>query len=88
MPCDGSENCCKIKGVDCPFLIRNHIDETGHLRKWACSLRAKHGNWDDVLADPDYKRVCENAWAPGINCRDWPEGPEEYRGCNLCGSCL
>ena len=69
-------------------MITNYTDETGHFRKWACGLRAKYGNWDDVLADPEYKKLIANkSWAPDLNCKDWPdalEGPN--RGvCKECG---
>jgi len=96
MPCDGNgnsrEHCCWIRtpsGANegeyntCPHLIRNWRDETGRRRKWACGLRAELGNWDDVLADPRYPT---GAWAPGVNCRDWPDG-EDWNGvgCSVCG---
>jgi hypothetical protein len=89
MPClgNGEDHCCYIKGKPCPFLIFDYIDETGHFRKWACSLRAKYGNWDDVLADPEYQRATEGAWAPGVNCRDWPDGEGWNAGpCSKCGA--
>ncbi len=88
MPClgNGEDHCCYIKGEECPFLFRNYVDETGHFRKWACSLRVKHGNWDDVLADPEWIRVCGNAWTSGLNCRDWPDGEGPNKGvCKECG---
>lgn len=89
MPClgNGETHCCFIKGKPCPFLITDHTDETGHFRKWACGLRAKLGNWDAVLAHPIYKILIKGgAWAPGLNCRDWPDAPEGInRGvCKLC----
>jgi hypothetical protein len=88
MPClgNGSDHCCYVKGEDCPFLFRNYVDENGHFRKWACSLRVKYGNWDDVLKDPEWQRVCGSAWADGLNCRDWPDGEGVNRGvCKECG---
>jgi hypothetical protein len=86
MPCwgNGNDHCCYIKGKECKHLVRNYTDETGHFRKWACGLRIKHGNWDDVLTDPEYPA---GAWAPGVNCRDWPGG-DGWNGmsCNICGA--
>ena len=89
MPClgNGNDHCCYIRGEPCPFLIFEYVDETGHFRKWACGLRAKYGNWDAVLADPEYQKVTDGAWHGDLNCRDWPdalEGPN--RGsCKECG---
>ena len=76
MPCSGEHNCCRIKGEDCPHLVRNVEG-----RNFACGLFLKHRDWDQVLADPDYPT---GAWGPGVNCRDWPDaGPKS--GCNACG---
>ena len=90
MPCDGNseQTCCTVKGENCQYLIFNYTDEDGLFRKFACSLRAELGDWDAVLSDPRYIKNIAGSWAPGINCRDWPEKPNEYRGCNLCGSCM
>lgn len=90
MPClgNGEKHCCYIKGKPCPFLILNYVDETGHFRKWACGLRATLGNWDAVLADPRYQALIDaGSWAPGLNCKDWPDAPEGInRGvCKECG---
>lgn len=88
MPClgNGNDHCCYIKGQECVFLIRNYTDENGHFRKWACSLRAKYGNWDDVLADPMWQTICGNAWKNGLNCKEWPDGEGPNRGvCHECG---
>jgi hypothetical protein len=89
MPClgNGNDHCCYIRGEECPFLFTNYVDETGHFRKWACSLRVKYGNWDDVLADPEWQRVCGNAWKTGLNCKEWPDAPDgPNRGvCKECG---
>ena len=89
MPCLGNaeDHCCKIKGEDCKYLIRDYTDENGHFRKWACGLRAELGDWDQVLADPRWIEDCKDAWAPGVNCRDWPEEPAQWRGCAICGAC-
>lgn len=88
MPClgNGPDHCCYIKGKECRFLIRDHTDETGHFRKFACSLRIKHGNWDDVLADPDWIKNVQGSWRGDINCRDWPDG-DGVNGdyCSKCG---
>lgn len=84
---NGSDHCCYIRGKECRYLIRGYTDENKHFRKWACGLRAELGDWDKVLADPRYKKHVEGSWAPGINCRDWPDGPPEHRGCNICGAC-
>lgn len=88
MPCCGNaeNHCCYVKGSACPFLIENYVDETGYFRRWACELRAEHGNWDDVLADPRYVELQSWAWAEGLNCRDWPDGEGVNRGvCEECG---
>lgn len=88
MPClgNGNDHCCYIKGKPCPHLITNYTDETGWFRKWACGLRAELGDWDKVLDDPRYKKlIAEKSWAPGVNCRDWPDGEgwNKY-DCDLC----
>lgn len=83
MPCSGEHNCCRMsrtESKDCPYLVRNTAG-----RNFACGLFIELGDWDKVLEDERYKRDVAGSWAPGINCRDWPEAPEEYRGCNICG---
>ncbi len=83
MACQGrnqEEHCCYVKGKVCQWLEEN--TEPGY--RWSCGLRRELGNWDAVLADPRYPA---DSWAPGVNCRDWPEGPPEWRGCNTCGAC-
>lgn len=88
MPClgNGNDHCCWVNGKECRLLIRNHTDENGHFRKWACSLRAELGNWDAVIADPRYKEATKDAWTDGLNCRDWPDGEGPNRGaCKECG---
>lgn len=89
MPClgNGNDHCCYIKGKECQFLFRNYVDENGHFRKWACSLRVEHGNWDDVLTDPRWIDEVKGSWTDGLNCRDWPDAPEgPNRGvCKECG---
>lgn len=95
MPCsanaidkDGNEvHCCWTKGQPCKFLIENHTDENGYFRRWACSLRAKYGNWDDVLADPEYQALQKWAWRPGLNCRDWPDGEPGTPNWGVCPEC-
>ena len=72
-----------MKGKPCALLIENYVDETGYFRRWACSLRAELGNWDDVIADPRYKEATGHAWTNGLNCRDWPDGEGPNHGiCN------
>lgn len=86
MPCLGRnlpKTCCYIRGEPCRFLEEN--SEPGF--RWSCGLFRELGDWDKVLDDPRYKEHVEGSWAPGINCRDWPEGPPEHRGCNICGAC-
>jgi len=90
MPCLGNsvKSCCFISGIECPYLIRDYTDESGHFRKWACFLRAELGDWDKVLADQRYKDLrTSGAWHPDMNCRDWPDGAEgPNRGvCKECG---
>lgn len=70
----------RTESKDCPYLVRNTVG-----RNFACGLFIELGDWDKVLEDERYKRDVAGSWAPGINCRDWPEAPEEYRGCNICG---
>ena len=90
MPCLGNADkpCCYVRGVYCRFLVEN--DPRTPERRWACSLRIEHGNWDDVIADPRYKEYVEAEFLdhlPGLNCRDWPDadsGPNRGR-CNECG---
>ena len=84
MPCSGKNvHCCYVRGAECEHLIRDYTDENGQHRDFACGLYAELRDWDKVLADPRYP----DAWAEGVNCRDWPEGPEKWRGCNTCGAC-
>ena len=64
-------HCCHIRGKQCEHVIFDHTDENGVFREVACGLRAELGSWDKVLEDPRYPA---NSWAPGINCRDWPNG--------------
>lgn len=89
MPCHGNgpDHCCYIRGKPCQFLIENHVDETGQLRKWACGLRAELGDWNKVLNDPRYIEHVAGSWRDGINCRDWPDG-DGVNGdyCNKCGA--
>lgn len=89
MPClgNGNDHCCYVRGKPCKFIITNYTDETGHFRKWACSLRAELGDWDKVLADPRWIAECKGAWTSGLNCRDWPDAEEgPNRGvCKECG---
>ena len=85
MPCSGnaSDHCCWVKGKPCALIIENHVDETGYHRRWACGLRAKLGNWDDVIVHPDYLAATGGAWPNGLNCRDWPDGEGANHGtCN------
>ncbi len=79
------DHCCYIKGKVCPFLEEN--TEKGF--RWSCGLRRKLGSWDAVLANPEYQRVTAGAWAPGVNCRDWPDGGGwNGIGCSKCGANL
>jgi len=52
-------------------------------RKWVCGLRRKLGNWDLVLASPEYKTDVAPKLNPGINCKDWPDKP--LTKCFECG---
>lgn len=88
MPClgNGNDHCCWIGGKECQFIIRDYTDETGHHRKWACSLRAELGNWDAVMADSRWIENVKGSWVDGLNCRDWPDGTGPNRGvCEECG---
>lgn len=83
MPCHGTKasHCCKVKGGDCKYL---RYDYAG--REIACALRVELGDWDAVLNDPRWIRDVKGSWAPGINCRDWPDGTgpnADY--CTKCG---
>jgi hypothetical protein len=83
---NGKDHCCYIKGKTCPLMVRNVIDGEGNFRKYACSLRIEHGNWDDVITDPRYIEVTKDAWVNGLNCRDWPDGKGPNKGiCSDCG---
>ena len=73
----------RTESKDCPYLVRNVAG-----RNFACGLRIELGDWDKVLEDDRYKRDVAGSWAPGINCRDWPEKPAKYRGCNICGEAM
>ena len=75
MPCMGNQDdhCCYLRGRRCPFSIDNYTDEEGNFRRWACSLRAEYGNWDDVIASDRYQKEVHPYFPEGMNCRDWPE---------------
>ena len=73
MPCLGNrdDHCCWIKGTPCPHLEENTVEG----RRWACGLRRKLGNWDDVITSPEYLADVAPHFEPkGMNCRDWPDG--------------
>ena len=85
MPCQGrnlDKHCCTIRGENCRYLEEN--TEPGY--RWSCGLRRELGSWNAVLRDERYKQHVKGSWAPGINCRDWPEKPKRYKGCSICGA--
>lgn len=55
--CDGSEFCCSLGGTICSFSVE---DEAG--RAFACGLMTKYGEWDTVIASPEYQPIGEY-WA-------------------------
>jgi len=78
MPCNGNgkDHCCYIKGEACHNLVEN--DPRAPERRWACGLYLDVGkDWDKVLASDRYPK---DAWANGLNCRDWPDGEGVNRG--------
>lgn len=85
MPCNGngSDHCCWVNGKPCPLLIENHVDETGYLRRWACSLRAELGNWVAVITDPRYAPIKKHFSQFGYDCSSWPGNG---RKCGQCGA--
>lgn len=86
MPCLGnsSDHCCYVNNVTCPHMLYDYTDENGVHRRYACGLRAKYGNWDDVLASSEYAKIPGPQFeAVGINCRDWPDVQGQF--CGQCG---
>lgn len=83
MPCHGNAetHCCWLGGVTCVYLEEHTVEG----RHWACGLRRKYGNWDDVLKSEEYLRDIDPHFSKkGINCKDWPDFPEGTR-CFDCG---
>lgn len=52
--CDGSEFCCSIRGRRCLYAVEN-VDGRAH----GCGLMVKYGDWDAVIASPEYRTVGE-----------------------------
>jgi len=80
MRCLGNtpDHCCYLDSKPCPHLEENTVEG----RRWACGLRRKLGNWDDVLESKEYKADVLPVFGPiGINCKDWPKG----KHCGECG---
>lgn len=80
--CHGNteDHCCYIAGEACPYLEENTLPD----RKWVCGLMRKLGDWDLVIASPEYQQDVAPHFDPlGINCRDWPEFPAQA----FCGEC-
>lgn len=50
--CDGSEFCCYVGGERCVYSVEGQGGRT-----YACALMLKYGNWDDVIASPEYKPI-------------------------------
>ena len=99
--CTGNspDHCCWFKGQVCPFLEEHTIDG----RRWACGLLRVYKDWDSVLASEEYTKVVQLMYdtipqlkvAGGVNCRDWPEGPDSldiaydlYRDKSICYTCM
>jgi hypothetical protein len=79
MPCcgNGDKHCCWVNGSPCKHLQENTVPG----RRWACGLRVKYGNWDDVIASSEYHKdivpVWGNPYDPNnLNCKDWPNGTQ------------
>lgn len=78
MPCcgNGNDHCCYVKGSPCKYLEENTVEG----RRWACGLRRKYGNWDDVIASIEYQTDIVPVWGNPLedptvlNCKDWPNG--------------
>ena len=82
MPCAGNAktHCCWLSGKVCKYLEENTVPS----RRWVCGLRRKLGDWDAVLASPEYQKdVAPILERLGYNCKDWPDKPEGMR----CGDC-
>ena len=83
MPCLGNkdDHCCYF-GEVCKHLEENTVAG----RRWACGLRRKHGEWDDVYQSKEWPDVLKNAIAVGLpdyyKCGDWPYPNEK---CGVCG---
>jgi hypothetical protein len=53
-------------------------------RRWVCGLRRRLGDWDAVLASPEYQKdVAPELERYGYTCRDWPD---KYEGM-ICADC-
>lgn len=63
--CDGSEFCCTVGGKKCDYSV-----EGQGSRRYACALMLKYGNWDDVVASPEYKPIGD-FWARGSSPFDY-----------------
>lgn len=67
------------------YLVEN--DPRAPERRWACGLYLDlDRDWDVVLASDQYQQNIAGSWAPGINCRDWPDGDGvNFARCSHCG---
>jgi hypothetical protein len=86
MICHGTDDshCCWIEGSLCPHLEENTVPG----RRWACGLRRRAGNWDDVYLMAEYQATDAARWFaehfPGQGCGDWPQRTGPLEGSGLC----
>ena len=74
-------HCCWLKGVECPYLIRQRDGV-----RVSCMLRAELGDWEKVHNDPRYKLLISPHVheVTGADCGDWPD-LEKGHFCRICG---
>jgi hypothetical protein len=76
------DHCCYLgEGGVCPYVEERTVPG----RRWACGLMRKLGDWNLVMATPEYRENVAPWLEPlGINCRDWPQDHPGAR-CSTCG---
>jgi hypothetical protein len=74
----GTDHCCYLNGVECPFLERN----VGG-RNFSCSLRRQLGSWAAVDESSEYQNTVAPVWVglglPSNYCEIWQ--PSEGQCC-------
>jgi hypothetical protein len=86
MSCSGNskDHCCIYGGVVCKYL---EID-TMPGRHWVCGLMRELGDWDLVIASPEYQKDLVPLYEKYVwphsdvkyNCKTWPSHNCDCRG--------